>query len=183
METNDLEKIYRDKEAYLKRGFELKEKVLQQEIEILKLQQELQNKEYRPIQSESTDKVDAAMAKAWGELPCLEKDAVGMRSNATYAVLDGIIKAIKPILKAHKLYVKWEESPDGILTTQIRHESGQWIGSRKQLITWGEFPSNVNLDHACGGHLTYQKRYQLVALIGSHPGGDDDDQGIMGKRR
>ena len=133
-----------------------------------------------PYESENVADLVCALSKAQGDYPPIGADRENPYFKSSYADLDMMIKAVKPMLKANGLsLVQTTRFPaDGstILHTRVYHSSGQWIESRARIL-----PSK-NTIQDYGSTLTYNKRYQAATILGitvSHDPLDDDAEIAM----
>lgn len=97
-------------------------------------------------------------------------------SNAQYgkyADLHTVLDTITPTLCVCDLCVVQSFTPDGGLSTQLHHISGETLESVTPLITG----ASKNALHGWGAAVTYQRRYALLALLNLAAGLDDDDGG------
>lgn len=138
----------------------------------------------RPIQSESIDKIAAALVSAQSAVQHAEKDSSNPHFNSRYTSLTAVHDACQDALRAASLAVTQQPFPftdvagnpllDGqgkpagfILRTVLMHESGQFIAS--------ELPMGPNMakPQEVGSAMTYARRYGLAAMLGVCP--EDDD--------
>lgn len=121
--------------------------------------------------SQSTAKLDAALAKAQGEIEAAAKDKVNPAFRSKYADLTAVWAAIRPALSKHGIAVtQWPlHSEDSRLhmITRLAHD-GEWIK--------GEFsiPVDKQNSHGYGSAVTYAKRFSLAAAVGVVADEDDD---------
>jgi len=124
--------------------------------------------------------LNAALAMAQGEFPPIPRDKTvtvktrsGDRYTFSYAPLDSILNACRPVLAKHGLAITQQlEQPDGVpaIRTELRHSGGGVIGSSFPLSHTPESPQQL------GSLLTYLRRYAIVALLGVAAEEDDDAQ-------
>lgn len=122
--------------------------------------------------------LNTAFAKAQGEFPSIGKTkTVKVRTNTggeytfSYAPLETIIAAVKPVLAKHGLAVtQLLEQVDGRpgLRTELRHSSGGVLGSSFPL------PMVPESAQKLGSLLTYLRRYTITAILGIATEDDDD---------
>lgn len=130
--------------------------------------------------SQTTAKLDAALAKAQGEIEAAAKDKVNPAFRSKYADLTAVWAAIRPALSKHGIAVtQWPlHSEDNRLhmLTRLAHD-GEWIK--------GEFsiPVDKANSHGYGSAVTYAKRFALAAAVGVVADEDDDGNGAAGKDR
>jgi hypothetical protein len=134
--------------------------------------------------SQTTAKLDAALAKAQGEIEAAEKsaanDAFKRNGKATrYADLTAVWDAIRPVMSKHGIAItQWPvHSDDGRLhlITRLAHD-GEWIKSELSI------PVNKPDAHGYGSATTYAKRYGLAAAVGVVADEDDDGNGAVGDK-
>jgi len=145
VEQNNLDKLYTKKEMEL-------------------YAKDNQNK----LESEHTDLISSALAIAQGEyldISVNKKSYVG-----SYADFYSIVKSVRPALAKNKLSVTQQIKYINdlmLLSTTIRHSSGQWIESRIPVLS--KFVSQNEKNKAplqnFGAALSYLKRYSFLALL------------------
>lgn len=120
--------------------------------------------------SETTDILDAALAKAQAEIENPSKDAVNPHFRSKYATLDAGLNIVRACLSKHGINVTQPTRvEDGILMLDTRLAcQGQWIASEYPVCP---FPIK---QQEMGSALTYSRRYSLFSLIGI-AGEEDDD--------
>ncbi len=137
------------------------------------------------MQSEQTDKINAALAKAQTALTSPPRNrTVTVRGSTKagkafsydfrYATLDSIIELVRKPLTDNGLW--FVQTVDGeMMVTRLVHSSGQWIDSAIPLV----LPANRE-PQAIGSALTYCKRYGLCAALGLAADEDDDANAAEG---
>lgn len=160
-------------------------KQLHQEKEKLLIQL-LENKRHndvvldRPLQSEQTEKLSEALAKAQVEFPRIEPNRQNSFNQSKYADLEAILWMIRPILGKNgisltkKIYTTKENTH--WLIVRIEH-FGQWQESRTRLIQ--ETSTKSSGYQEFGKALSYMARYAVMSLLGVRSTKDeldDDDQ-------
>lgn len=124
-------------------------------------------------QSENTNELFTALAKAQGEMSAASKDCKGY--NYKYADLASVWGACREPLSKNGLSVTQIETQNetgDVLITILGHSSGQWIRSIMPIrIKAG---GKVNELQEMGSVLTYLRRYALSAIVGIAPAEDDD---------
>ncbi len=136
---------------------------------------ELQQRE----QSMDTDKISAAMAKAFPAIEGAVKGKVNPAFRSKYADLSSVIDAIKPHLAEHGLWFMQRTHPvDGGVgvETIIYHASGQSISGGVLRL-----PAGKQDAQGYGSALTYARRYSLMAAFGV-PAEDDDGNAAVGRQ-
>lgn len=122
--------------------------------------------------SEHTAKLDAALAKAQGEIEAAAKDKVNPHFRSKYADLSSVWAAIRPALAKHGISItQWPiHSDDGRLhiVTRLAHD-GEWIRAHFSI------PVQKQDAQGFGSATTYAKRFSLAACVGVVA--DDDDDG------
>ena len=97
--------------------------------------------------------------------------------SSTYADLDAITRAVRPVYAKHDLSFSqapwWIDGHDMLLTT-LMHSSGQWIRSLKKLEIMPDKSGNITAQ-ASGSALTYARRYALSGLANLAQTDEDDD--------
>lgn len=130
--------------------------------------------------SETTSKLDAALAKAQGEIEAAAKDKVNPAFRSKYADLTAVWAAIRPALSKHGIAVtQWPlHSEDNRLhmMTRLAHD-GEWIRAEFSI------PVDKQNSHGYGSAVTYAKRFSLAAAVGVVADEDDDGNGAAGKDR
>lgn len=121
--------------------------------------------------SGSTEKLDAALAKAQGEIKSAGKSAVNPHFRKNYADLSDIWEACHEALSKNGVSVtQWLMSSDdgkAHLLTRIAC-AGEWMRSTFSL------PVMKNDAQAYGAAITYLRRFSLAAAVGVVSGDDDD---------
>jgi hypothetical protein len=128
--------------------------------------------------SETTAKLDAALAKAQGEIEAAAKDAINPHFNKKYADLSSVWAAIRPSLSKHGISVtQWPiHSEDNRLhmVTRLAHD-GEYLMAQFSV------PVEKQNAHGYGSATTYAKRYCLAAAVGVVA--DEDDDGNEATKR
>lgn len=128
--------------------------------------------------SESTAKLDEALAKAQGEIEAAAKDKVNPAFRSKYADLTSVWAAIRPALSKHGISVtQWPiHSDDNRLhiVTRLAH-GGEWIRAHFSIPVVKQDP------HGYGSATTYAKRFSLAACVGVVA--DEDDDGNAASNR
>jgi hypothetical protein len=130
-------------------------------------------------QSESIDKLAAAMCKAQSMMGGAVKDSTNPFFKSSYADLTSVVKAVKePFSQSGLSYVQFPHSSDrGVgVTTRLMHTSGQWLESEFVL------PIAKNDPQGAGSAITYARRYALQSVAGI-PTADDDAEAAMFQAR
>lgn len=128
--------------------------------------------------SAETAKLDAALAKAQGEIEAASKDKTNPAFRSRYADLTAVWAACRPALAKHGISVtQWPvHSDDGRLhiITRVAH-AGEWIKSHFSIPVTKQDPQGY------GSATTYAKRFTLAAALGIVA--DEDDDGNAASNR
>lgn len=128
------------------------------------------------MQSEQTNELFTALAKAQDEMEIARKDCNNPFYKSKYADLQSVVGSSRPSLAKHGLsviHIMEQQDQHTYMTTQLSHSSGQYIRSRVKL-------SPVKSDvQSLGSYITYMKRYCYAALVGVVTGEDDDGEACM----
>lgn len=129
----------------------------------------------------------AALAKAQGEMTVANKDREVTEKRKTkdgrqfstkrsYATLESVTDATRPILSKHGLCLMQHPETDDrgrvVMHTIIGHSGGGWIRSSMTGSTEGLQQRGVQ---ALGSVITYLRRYTWMAACGIAQADDDDD--------
>lgn len=121
--------------------------------------------------SEQTQELDAALAKAQGQMGVAKFNSINPHFKNHYADLSALIAAAKKPLADNNLSITQTMEINGngalFLVTRLAHASGQWIDSHYPL------PSAVK-PQEFGSALTYAKRYSYSSLVCISADEDDD---------
>ena len=144
------------------------------------------------MQSEQTDLLFAALVRAQSRIRDAGKDRANPQLRNRYATLESVLWAIRePFAEAGLAVVQVPgEVVDGLvtLTTQVIHESGQWLRARSSCPLVGYKGSGadenkgINAAQAFGIVVTYLRRYALMAAAGIVGTDDDTDGDVSGQR-
>jgi hypothetical protein len=125
------------------------------------------------MQSEQTNELAAALAKAQGQMKPVPFDRTNPHYKNKYASLSAFVEAIRKALADNGIaYTQTTQTKDGafVLVTTLRHSSGQWVSS--------EWPLVVARPQEMGASLTYARRYCLSAICGVAADDDDDAESV-----
>ena len=129
------------------------------------------------IQSVSIGELAKAKAAADLELRNVGRSSANPFFSSTYADLDSITKAVRPVYAKHELSFSqapwWIDGIDVLLTT-LMHSSGQWMRSVKKIDPVPDKSGNIT-PQAQGAALTYARRYALSGMANLAQTDDDDD--------
>ena len=129
------------------------------------------------IQSVSIGELAKAKAAADLELRNVGRSSANPFFSSTYADLDAITKAVRPVYAKHELSFSqapwWIDGIDVLLTT-LMHSSGQWMRSVKKIDPVPNKEGNIT-PQAVGSALTYARRYALSGMANLAQTDDDDD--------
>jgi len=127
--------------------------------------------------SQDITKLSEALNLAQAEMRGVQKDSKNPHFKNTYASLEAVIDASKPVLNKHGL--AFTQAPGALvdgaveITTMLMHKSGQWIRSTLHMPVVKRDPQGV------GSAITYGLRYSLMAVLGVPPTDDDDGERAM----
>ncbi len=124
--------------------------------------------------SPTTEKLDAALAKAQGEITPAIKDRENPHFHSKYADLESIWEAARPALCKHGINVtQWLLASDGGKLTILTRVAcgGEWMRSTFSI------PVSKQDAQGYGSATTYARRFTLMSAIGISPGEDEDDDG------
>ena len=125
--------------------------------------------------TEKKDKIAAALCKAQGEFPILEKKTKAY--NYMYADLSETLQAIQPILVKYELclYHSLVEGDYSRMVSYLYHSSGQQFSTECRLDYRPD--GKVNAMQAKGSAITYAKRYNIGCLLNLAADKESDDDG------
>lgn len=135
--------------------------------------------------SEQINELAAALAKAQGSFPAIEKNRqVTVKSEKGsykfwYATLDHIVDGIrKPLSDNGLAYVQAiiQSDREMLCETMLMHASGQFITTQLPV----KYADQKNNAQALGSAITYAKRYSLTAMLGIVADEDDDGNAADG---
>ena len=121
--------------------------------------------------SNELDKLAPAIVALQADLKPVEKTAANPFFHSKYAPLPEVMKAVQPLLAAHKLAVlQFPSHLDGqsALRTVLIHESGQKIEDVTPLLLAKDDPQGQ------ASAQTYARRYGVMAVLGLVADEDDD---------
>ena len=121
-------------------------------------------RERDPYQSEQTNELIGALAKAQAEYPSIGNNRTNPFFKSEYADYDSIMCLIRPLLAKNGLVLKQYTSIDDeratrTLHTRLCHASGQWTESRERIVP------EKNDDQKWASTVTFKKRHQAMALL------------------
>jgi hypothetical protein len=132
------------------------------------------------MQTENTNELAAALAKAQGAMEAAKFDKQNPHFKNKYASLAAVIEAIRKPLSDNGLsYTQTTEIRENgfVLLTTLRHASGQWIASEYPLpVAKGAKDDGIK-PQEMGSALSYARRYSLSALVCISSEEDDDAEG------
>ena len=132
------------------------------------------------MQTESIDKLAAALSKAQGEIGGATKGSVNPHFKSRYADLASVVEAVRePFAKNGLAYQQPYRNNDGQLciVTRIIHTSGQWVEDDGVPLLLSKQDMQ-----GLGSASTYARRYGLMAAAGVAPE-DDDGNAAVGESR
>lgn len=129
--------------------------------------------------SQSTEKIDIALAKAQSKISSAVRDSVNPHYKSKYADLASIWNACRSALTENGISVtQWPiHSEDGRLhlVTRLAH-AGEWMRGTFSI------PAAKQDAQSFGSAITYIKRFSLAAAVGIAPD-DDDGEAAMGRAK
>jgi len=128
-----------------------------------------------PYESDKTDEICAALAKAQGAFPPIHPNRQNNFLFNQYSDLDVIMQSIRSALETNGLSITQQTKLDDdktILVTRLRHNSSQFIETRSRII-----PSKNDIQTFASA-LKAMKRHSIMALLNITIVDDlDDDDG------
>lgn len=128
--------------------------------------------------SETTAKLDNALAKAQGEFSAAIKDSNNPAFKSKYADLSSVMEAIRPALARHGISLtQWPvHSTDNRvhMVTRIAHD-GEWIRGTFSM------PCDKQNAHGYGSIITYLRRYCASTCLNVITDLDDDGNAASGR--
>jgi hypothetical protein len=122
------------------------------------------------MESEQTNELNAALAKAQAVMKAAPFDKVNPHFKSKYATLASVVETIrKPLADNGLSYTQTTVILDTglVLLTKLRHTSGQWVAS--------EYPLRSGLKpQEMGSEITYARRYSLSSIVCIAADEDDD---------
>jgi hypothetical protein len=128
--------------------------------------------------SPTTAKLDAALAKAQGEISTAIKDSPNPAFKSKYADLSAVMEAIRPSLARNAISVtQWpiHSTDDRVhMVTRIAHD-GEWMRATFSM------PVQKKDAHGYGSIVTYLRRYCIASCFGVISDVDDDGNAASSK--
>jgi hypothetical protein len=128
--------------------------------------------------SPTTAKLDAALAKAQGEISAAIKDSPNPAFKTKYADLSAVMEAIRPALARNAISVtQWpiHSADDRVhMVTRIAHD-GEWMRATFSM------PVQKKDAHGYGSIVTYLRRYCIASCFGVISDVDDDGNAASGR--
>jgi hypothetical protein len=118
------------------------------------------------------------LVSALGDIKPIQKDSNNPHFKSAYLSLDGLLEAVRPILKEHNLAVMqniWAAGDGIACKTTLIHSTGSSISSDILI-----FPAAQKSPQQLGSLITYLKRYQISAFLGISS--DEDDDGNVAQK-
>lgn len=123
--------------------------------------------------SEQIGELAAALSKLQGEMKGAEKDSKNPFFKSSYASLESVWEACRPLLAKNSLSVVqtmgYLHDAGPTLVTTLLHSSGQWIAGEQPLCAKSATPQDL------GSAISYSRRYGLSALLGVIQSDDDGE--------
>lgn len=151
------------------------------DVDIDKMERLLQMQE-RILARNAEAAYNEALASLQASMPSIRKGGKNEHTKKSYARLEDIQEAIRPLLQAHGFSVSFHtQTNDQISATAIlRHREGYSDQTTVQLPR--DTGASRNAVQAVGSSITYAKRYALAALLNIQLDGEDDDGKTATKR-
>jgi len=127
-----------------------------------KIEERIANILPEPYESEKTDLLCTALAKAQGEFPKIETNRANNFLFNQYSDLDIIMRTIRNALSLNGLSITQQTKLDDdktILVTRLRHKSAQFIETRSRII-----PSKNDIQ-SYSSAIKAMKRHDIMALL------------------
>jgi hypothetical protein len=102
------------------------------------------------------------------DAPAIQTDSVNPHFRSRYVSLHALLEAVLPVLNRHGLVLVQMPTGDGLRTTIIHADSGEYIEATMQLSVEKPTPQ------AQASAITYARRYSLMAALGLVADEDDD---------
>lgn len=119
-----------------------------------------------PLNSDKIDKITTALCKARSEFPIIGANCTS--HNNKYSDLHSIFEAVMPILNKNGLMLvqgRYVLSQDTCyLVTRLIHVSGQFFISACPINP--AQPRGRSQDQEMGSHISYNKRYEAMSILG-----------------
>lgn len=128
-------------------------------------------------QSQSIEKLSAALAKAQGEIKTAKEDSQNPHFKSSYADLASVWEACRAALSkagVSIVQVPVTDAEGTWLVTQLMH-AGEFIRGKFKIVPM------KNDAHGIGSAITYMRRYSLAAMVGVAPDEDDDGNAATGR--
>ena len=129
-------------------------------------------------QSELLDQLAPALARASAKLADVEHDAKNAHLRNRYATLSAVLTHARPVLTGEGLSLtQWlggtiSEGQPVSVTTQITHESGQYLRSTVGAMI--ERSKGLSIAQSGGSQVSYLRRYAALAALGISSADDVD---------
>lgn len=150
--------------------FEELEKYLEKRVNKRLIQQSPE-----PYESDKTDQICTALAKAQGEFPKIETNRANNFLFNQYSDLDIIMRTIRAALSINGLSLTQQTKLDNdktVLVTRLRHKSAQFIETRSRIL-----PSKNDIQ-SYSSAMKAMKRHDIMSLLNITIVDDlDDDDG------
>lgn len=128
--------------------------------------------------SQTTEKLDAALAKVQGDIQPAIKDKTNPAFKSKYADIAAVWDAAREALAKHGVSVtQWPMKTDDArleILTRVAHQ-GEWMRAVFSI------PIGKQDAHGYGSATTYARRFTLMAALGIAPDDDDDGNAASGK--
>ena len=146
-----------------------------EQMDVAKLEKLIEMQE-RVMKSQAESAFNAAFSVMQGEIPTVVERGVG-HNNASYAPLEDIIEAIRPILTKHGFALshktEWPEKGMVRIVGILAHKLGH--ARHSEFNSGADTTGSKNAVQALGSAITYGRRYTTNDLLGIVTRKQDDD--------
>lgn len=143
-------------------------------VDVDKLERLMQMHE-RMLTHQARAAFNTAFAALQGEIPAIEER--GRTNNGTYATLEDIVDAIRPILQRHGFTLshrtEWPDQKTVRVVGILRHQQGHEVTS--EFLSGADASGNKNSIQGLGSAVSYGRRYTTKDLLNIVTRDEDDD--------
>lgn len=118
--------------------------------------------------SQTIGELSKALSKFQAKAISIKRTGDNPFFKSEYLTLDDLLRVVLPVLSECGLSVSQLPSGDGLLTTILMHESGEYLMSEANTAPKSHDPQ------AFGSGITYFRRYMLASILGIASEKDDD---------
>lgn len=120
------------------------------------------------LKSESISNIGLALVEFHKQVKTIKTNTVNPYFNSKYASMSNILSIVTPTLNECGLSIVQMVDSENTLTTILLHESGEYIGSKMNMMPVKNDPQ------AQGSAITYARRYAVGAILSLNIDEDDD---------